>query len=96
MSIRVNKCRIMVFGEDFNPHSNTNWTLQGQEVLIVNSYTYLGIEIHNDLDLNKSAKAISKRTNRAIIVLRLALVNNSIPVSIKILMLKVLIIPITV
>jgi len=62
----------------------------------VDSYTYLGIEIHNDLDLNKSAKAISKRTNRAIIALRLALINNSIPVSVKILMLKALIIPITV
>jgi len=65
-------------------------------VLIVDLYTYLGIEIHNNLDLNKSTKAISKRTNRAIMALRPALINNSIPVSIKILMLKALIIPIAV
>ena len=29
MSIGANKCSIIVFGEDFDPHSNTSQTLQG-------------------------------------------------------------------
>jgi exonuclease III len=93
MSIGAKKCGVMVCGESTNS-LNSSWTLQGQEVPVVDSYTYLGIEIHNDLDLTKSAKAISVRVNKALMSLRPALVNSSIPVGVKVLMIKSLIMPI--
>jgi exonuclease III len=94
MSVGANKCGIMVFGGDNNSLKDTIWTLQNEEVPIVDSYTYLGIELYNDLDLNKSSKVVSKRVNKALMSLKPALINNSIPMVVKVSMLKALILPI--
>ncbi len=95
MSVGARKCGVTVFGVgDTTSLRETRWTLQGQEVPVVESYTYLGVDMHHDLDLSKSAKAIHERVRKALMSLRPALVNSRIPVTVKACMIKSLIMPI--
>jgi len=94
MSVGASKCGVMVFDHDQAQGSQGQWSLQGQEVPVVDSYTYLGIEVFNDWDLTKSAAAITNRTRKALWSLRPALVNSHVPITVKALMLKALVLPV--
>lgn len=94
MSVGAKKCGVMVFGDSTETLRSRSWTLQGQQVPVVESYTYLGIEIHHDMDLAKSAQAITTRTRKALFSLRPALTNSAIPVAVKVMILKSLVLPI--
>ena len=94
MSVGASKCGVMVFDHGQAQGSQGQWSLQGQEVPVVDSYTYLGIEVFNDWDLTKSAAAITNRTRKALWSLRPALVNSHVPITVKALMLKALVLPV--
>jgi exonuclease III len=94
MSIGALKCGVTVFNGDIDSLRADQWTLQGQSVPVVETYTYLGIEVHNDWDLTKTAANISSRARKALWALRPALGNSMIPLVVKGLMIKSLVIPV--
>ena len=94
MQTGAQKCGVTVFNGDLDQLRQTKWKLKGCEVPVVESYTYLGMELHYDLDLNKTAKAVTSKARKAMMVLKPSLVNRSIPVAIKVLMVKTLVYPI--
>ena len=94
MSIGAHKCGVMVFFGDTHLLRQSQWMMQGQEVPVVESYTYLGVEVHNDWDLTKAAANAASRARKALWALRPALGNPMIPMDVKALMLKALVMPV--
>ena len=94
MQIGAPKCGVTVFHSDVNQQRGQEWLLQGQPVPVVESYTYLGIELNHRMDLRATSAAITARTRKALWSIKPALTNRSIPFETRVLMLKALILPI--
>src|SRR5690606_4429073 len=88
MSIGANKCGVTVFNGNLDLLRSEQWVLQGQVVPVVDSYTYLGVEVHSDWDLAKSAADVSSRARKALWALKPALENSMIPLAVKAMMIR--------
>ena len=94
MQVGAPKCGVTVFNGDLDQLRGQRWTLQGESVPVVESYTYLGIELNDRMDLRATSEAITARTRKALWAIKPALVNRSIPMETRALMLKALVLPI--
>jgi exonuclease III len=94
MSVGAAKCGVTVFYGDVSAIERDQWMLQGQAIPVVESYTYLGIDVYSDWDLVKTAAKRSESARRALWALRPALGNSMIPLDVKILMIKALVAPV--
>lgn len=94
MSVGHGKCGVMVFGNTEHDKEHSVWTLDGAEIPLVDHYTYLGLTFDRDLSLDTMNDAATARLSKATHSLRPALTNSSIPLAVKVLMIKSLILPI--
>ena len=94
MSIGAPKCGVTIFHGDLNTLRGGQWKLQGQDIPVVESYTYLGIETNSNWDLSKLVVAVSNKARRALWSLRPALGNPMIPLAVKAQMIKSLVVPV--
>ena len=94
MTIGAPKCGITVFNGDLFAVRREQWTLQGQNIPVVEKYTYLGLEVRTDWDLSEIAAERAERARRALFALRPALSNSLIPLNVKAMMFKSLVVPV--
>ena len=94
MSIGAPKCGVTVFYGDINTLKGGQWVLQGQAIPVVETYTYLGIEVNTNWDLTKSVTSSTKKAQRALWSLRPTLASPQIPLDVKALIIRSLIVPV--
>ena len=94
MSIGATKCGLTVFNGDLSEVRREEWKIQGQNIPVVDKYTYLGLEVRNDWDLSEIAAERAERARRALSALLPALSNSLIPLNVKAMMFKSLVVPV--
>lgn len=97
MKFGVPKCGIMGFGSDAmeNIRDNANlWVLDGQSIPVVMEYVYLGVPIRSPVNLDVIVSDRASKGSRCFQSIRPVLGCNSIPIGIRIRLLKALLIPV--
>jgi len=94
MQFGVAKCGVTTFGSDPTELRGLRWTLQGEPVPVVDKYVYLGIELNSELNLETTSEAITARTRKVVWGLKPFLSNRNIPLAIRVLAIKSLVIPV--
>lgn len=95
MAIGAKKCGVMAF---FGSASNQSmlerkFTLQGEAIPVVNSYTYLGVVVKDDLVLNDTVQLRKEKTLKLLHALRSFFVDSRIPAYIRTSVLRATVIP---
>jgi hypothetical protein len=101
MQIGAGKCGVMAFGHesDGGPEeamqiaNDREWMLQGQRINVVSQYTYLGLEFTPELNLAKMSEARYGKGLKAYASLLPLLRNQTIPVPIRVRVLKAMLQP---
>jgi hypothetical protein len=101
MGFGISKCGVMAVGK--LPEQNINrrlrtypggWFLGGQEIPIVDSYTYLGLTFTSDMDLGKMANDRAIKGLKAFYEIKPLLECYRIPMLIRVRMIKAMLIPV--
>lgn len=99
MSFGIAKCGLLFFRElSWGPtieeentlaFSNlTDWQIDGEQIPVVSNYTYLGLDIHNDLNISRMSKDRLKKGTFALHSLEPFLRCSSIPPGMKVTMVE--------
>lgn len=92
MKIGTDKCGVLSLSDQCSGLSDLEWEAQGGQIPIVESYTYLGVEVQKRFDMNA---VVTKRVaimERALNAVTPFLVNKTIPISFKVTVLKAMVI----
>jgi hypothetical protein len=89
MSFGIKKCGVIPFTPA--PYFQHHWSLQNQALPVVDSYCYLGIDIRQDLSLSPWLEKKASKARKAYYAIRPVLQCHSIPVWIRVLMVRTLI-----
>lgn len=93
MSFGAAKCGVMVVGGPDLEAREEMWTLQGQEVKVVEEYTYLGNVFRRDLSVAAMAAERAKRGAKALAAVQPFLRSQSIPLQFRLMVLKAIVMP---
>jgi exonuclease III len=90
------KCGVMCVSSDNDNESirNETWVLQGEAIPVVKEYKYLGLPFRNDLDLDRVTESRAAKTGAALHSALNMIGCRTIPVGLKLLIFKALVIPV--
>ena len=96
MEFGIKKCGIMGIGGKAmtNIRNCDPILLNNQQIPIVDSYKYLGVQITYDLDLNVISLQRAEKGRRALAAIRPVLAKLDIPIKFKVIMIKTLLLPV--
>lgn len=97
MRFGVKKCGIMGFGADAIEAVRDmadQWLLDGQIIPVVSEYTYLGVPIRSPIDLEAIVEDRAQKGRRCLQGIRPVLACVSIPLNIRIRLVKALLVPV--
>ncbi|MDE2342245.1 MAG: hypothetical protein KGL63_02445 [Betaproteobacteria bacterium] len=98
MNINASKCAIMIVENPLTKERQKRdpsiWKIQGQNIPIVDSYVYLGIRIHSNLDLNLTAEYRLEKARSTLNRISPFLYSSVVPIYVKRLALQAILIPI--
>jgi hypothetical protein len=92
------KSAVMVFGvseeEQMQLAQHSPWSVDGVALPVVSEYRYLGVHLNNKLDFARTARRQAERAERALGGLMPALTNREVPVSVKLQLVRALLMPV--
>lgn len=91
MKVNPSKCGMMIINSPNEP--SREWKLQGKTIPYTKSYVYLGIHINDELDMEESANFRIEKARKALAAHTNILRSSTIPIYIKIAIVKAVIIP---
>ena len=93
MSFGVQKCGVMKIDGDVELLKLIGFSLQGQEIPVVETYTYLGYPFNSSLNLEKAAKTRAAKAQTKLNMLTRFLKNKAIPLGPKVDVLRTCMLP---
>ena len=95
MSVGIKKCGAMVIGRDHERLSSRpdRWTLEGQQIPIVEEYTYLGINFHRDLSTSSMMRGRLQGARKLVRAMAPFMLKTSIPLPMKVAVIKAVVHP---
>ena len=73
LTVNVQKTKIMVFRNGGNIRGNENWTYQGEEIEIVQQFSYLGMNFNYNGKFNLTQKHVADQGRKALFAINSAL-----------------------
>lgn len=93
MKVGAAKCGVMAFFQDPAVMKAVEWTMQGEIIPIVETYTYLGIEVTSEFDLKLASKSRLEKARGVLHSVRSILTLQRLPLKIRVNIFRAIVMP---